>query len=170
MPTEFLVLFKRFLPNSSRNCVNLNSKKQYMKNPFPTNPFPIHIRVFHFFLCSYVCAKLCHLCPTLCDPNGLVGSSAPGILQAKKLEWVATSSRGSSPPRDRIHISCIGRRVLCRQCHLGSPSLLTGALFSPEPSTSCYRARAAGPGNQECKKIQRTRIQENQKSSSPGAF
>ena len=31
-------------------------------------------------------------------------------------------------------------------------------------------SRAAGPRNQEYKKIQGTRIQENQKSSSPGAF
>ena len=35
-------------------------------------------------------------------------SSVHGILQAKILEWVAiSSSRGSSPPRDRTCISCI---------------------------------------------------------------
>ena len=34
-----------------------------------------------------------------------------------------TSSRGSSQPRDQTHIyvSCIGRKILCHQCHLGSP-------------------------------------------------
>ena len=133
---------------------------------------------YYYFCCCiilivHVC-KWLQLFPTLCRPMNYSppDPSVHGILQARILEWDAMpSSRGSSPPRDRIHISCIGRRVLCCQCHLGSPPLLlTGALLSPEPSTSCHRARAAGPGNQEYKKIQRTRIQENQKSSSPGAF
>ena len=66
--------------------------------------------------------------PTLCDPTGCSppGSSVRGILQARILEWVAiSSSRGSSQPRDRTHISCvccIGRWVLIHQCHLGGPS------------------------------------------------
>ena len=36
-------------------------------------------------------AKLLQLCPTLCDPIGgrPPGSSVPGILQARILEWVA---------------------------------------------------------------------------------
>ena len=63
-------------------------------------------------------AKSLQLCPTRCNlmdwsPRG---SSVRGILQARILEWVAiSSSRGSSRPRDRTHISyvsCIGRRVL----------------------------------------------------------
>ena len=41
------------------------------------------------------------------------GSSFHGIFPAKILEWVAISfSRGSSWPRDRTHISCIGRWIL----------------------------------------------------------
>ena len=38
-------------------------------------------------------AKSLQSCPTLCDPiNGSpLGSSVPGILQAKILEWVAIS-------------------------------------------------------------------------------
>ena len=38
-------------------------------------------------------AKLLQLCPTLCDPidGSPVGSSVPGILQARVLEWVAIS-------------------------------------------------------------------------------
>lgn len=64
-----------------------------------------------------------------CDPmdGSPPDSSVPGILQAGRLEWVAMpSSRGSSRPRDRTHISyvsCIGRRVLYHECHLGSPQL-----------------------------------------------
>ena len=37
----------------------------------------------------------------------------PLISQARILEWVALPfSRGSSQPRDRTHVSCIGRQVL----------------------------------------------------------
>ena len=38
-------------------------------------------------------AKLLPLCLTLCDPidGSLPGSSVPGILQARTLEWVAIS-------------------------------------------------------------------------------
>ena len=53
-------------------------------------------------------AKSLQLCPTLCQAMDCSppGSSACGILQARILKWVAMpSSRGSSPPRDRIHIS-----------------------------------------------------------------
>ena len=53
-------------------------------------------------------------CLTLGDPMdcSLPGSSVygivPGILQARILEWVAiSSSRGSSQPRDRTHISYV---------------------------------------------------------------
>ena len=38
-------------------------------------------------------AKSLQLCPTLCDPTdgSPTGSPAPGILQARTLEWVAIS-------------------------------------------------------------------------------
>ena len=38
-------------------------------------------------------AKSLQLCPTLCDPidGSPLGSSVPGILQARILEWVAIS-------------------------------------------------------------------------------
>ena len=61
----------------------------------------------------------------LCGPMSLLGSSVHGILQARILEWVAMpSSRGSSRPRDRTHVSyvsCIVRWVLYQYHHLGSP-------------------------------------------------
>ena len=47
---------------------------------------------------------------TACDPMDCSppGSSVQGILQARMLEWVAMpSSRGSSQPRDQIHVSCL---------------------------------------------------------------
>ena len=49
-------------------------------------------------------AKSLQSCSTLCDPMDWSppGSSVHGMLQARILEWVAiSSSRGSSPPRDR---------------------------------------------------------------------
>ena len=49
-------------------------------------------------------------CLTLCNPMdySLPGSSVPGILQARILEWVALpSSRGSSQPRDWTWVSHI---------------------------------------------------------------
>ena len=58
------------------------------------------------------------LCLPLCNSMdySLPGSSIHVILQARTLEWVATSfSRGSSRPRDWTHISCVSctaRRVL----------------------------------------------------------
>ena len=38
-------------------------------------------------------AKSLHLCPTLCNPidGSPLGSSVPGILQARILKWVAIS-------------------------------------------------------------------------------
>ena len=55
------------------------------------------------------------LCLTLCDPMDCSppGSSVPGILQARMLEWVAmASSRGSSWPRDPIRVSYICSQIL----------------------------------------------------------
>ena len=42
---------------------------------------------------AQVAAKSLQSCPTLCDPidGSLSGSSVPGILQARTLEWVAIS-------------------------------------------------------------------------------
>ena len=55
-------------------------------------------------------SELAQLCPTLCDPVDCSppDSSVHGILQARKLEWVAIPScRGSSGPRNRSPVSCI---------------------------------------------------------------
>ena len=71
-------------------------------------------------------------------PNPGIGPGSPALQadsvpyeptgKPRTLEWVAMpSSRGSSPPRDRTHvsrISCIGRWVLHHQQHLGSPIIM----------------------------------------------
>ena len=64
------------------------------------------------FLPSFTLVLVCQVtqsCPTLCEPMDYnpPGSSVHGILQARILEWAAMpSSRESSWPRDRTHISC----------------------------------------------------------------
>ena len=66
-------------------------------------------------------AKSLQSCLTHCDPMDCSppGSSVHGIFRARILECVAISfSRGSSLPRDLIHVSYIGRRFL-PLCHLG---------------------------------------------------
>ena len=76
-----------------------------------------------FFVAVCMHAESLQSCPTLCDciDCSPPGSSVHGILQVT-LEWVAiSSSRGSSQPRDRTHVSyasCISRRVLYYWCHL----------------------------------------------------
>ena len=55
-------------------------------------------------------AKLLQSCQTLCDTidGSPLGSSVPGILQARILEWFAISfSRGSSRPRNQTCASCV---------------------------------------------------------------
>ena len=63
----------------------------------------------HFSFFCNLRAKSPHSHLTLCDPLDCrpPGSSVRGILQASLLEWVAMpSSRGSSWPWDRTHVSC----------------------------------------------------------------
>ena len=52
-------------------------------------------RSYYLYQCAAAAAaaKLLHSCPTLCDPidGSPPGSPAPGILQARTLEWVALS-------------------------------------------------------------------------------
>ena len=48
--------------------------------------------------------------PMTCSPPG---SSVHGVLQATIVEWIAISfPRGSSRPRDQIHVFCTGGQIL----------------------------------------------------------
>ena len=94
-------------------------------------------------VCVCVCVSMClcvcvsvhaQSCPTLWDliDHSLPGSSVHGIFHARILKWVAISySRESSQPKDQTpvsYVSCIGRRVLYHQYHLGSPDANTAFL------------------------------------------
>ena len=73
---------------------------------------PLFKTVPALFVCR---CSVVQLCPTLCDPTDCSpeGSSVHGILRARILEWVAiSSSRASSQPTDKTHVSCIGRWIL----------------------------------------------------------
>ena len=64
---------------------------------------------------THVCVLITQSCLTLCDPMNCSppGSSVHGISQARKLELAAISfSRGSSWPRDQIHVSFIDSWIL----------------------------------------------------------
>ena len=55
-------------------------------------------------------AKSLQSCLTLCNPmdHSPLGSSVPGILQARLLEWTAMPTfRGSAQPRDPTRASCV---------------------------------------------------------------
>ena len=51
-----------------------------------------HLKFYHR-IAAATAAKSLQSCPTLCDPidGSLSGSSVPGILQARTLDWVAIS-------------------------------------------------------------------------------
>ena len=87
--------------------------------PGATGKIPVRVQLTDQRVTVRTCVCLvAQSCLTLCDPVDCSppGSSVHGILQARILEWVAMpSSRGSSRPRDRTHISyvsCIGGQVL----------------------------------------------------------
>ena len=67
----------------------------------------------------HVCIRsVLQSCPALCNPMDCSrpGSSVHGILQTRVLEWVVISfSRGSSPPRDWTHVSCIAGRFFTNE-------------------------------------------------------
>ena len=83
---------------------------------FPTqglDPGLPHCRQILYWL-GHQESEVTQSCQTLCDPVNCSppGSSIHGILQARVLEWVASSfSRGSSQPTDWTQVSLIaGRR------------------------------------------------------------
>ena len=57
------------------------------------NKAAMNIPVLLFMWTAAAAAKSLQSCPTLCDPidGSLPGSTVPGILRARTLEWVAIS-------------------------------------------------------------------------------
>ena len=71
-------------------------KALFVSYPTPEDYFGFHFSsgVSFSISAAAAAAKLLQPCPTLCDPidGNPPGSSIPGILQARTLEWVAISS------------------------------------------------------------------------------
>ena len=73
-------------------------------------------------VCVCVCAQLCQILCNLMDYSP-PGSSVHGIFWARIEKWVAISfSRGSSWPRDKICVSCIGRQIFFTTEPPGKPN------------------------------------------------
>ena len=62
-------------------------------------------------------AKSLQLCPTLCDPidGSPPGSSIPGILRARTLEWVAISFSNAWKWKSESEVTCMSEFL-----HLGT--------------------------------------------------
>ena len=79
----------------------------FKKFHFVTKSTDVFGKHWLFYL-DKVKVKVAQLHPTLCEP---MDYTVHGILQARKLEWVAFPfSRGSSQPRDRTQVSGTARR------------------------------------------------------------
>ena len=102
------------------------------------------------FACSHVpsCSALCDHMD--CSPPGF---SLHGILQARILEWVAMPfSRGSSQPRDRTHISYIGRWI-----RLLVYMLLFSVVFTLSRTVSPFPSLKIILGIKECTELWQAR-------------
>ena len=77
----------------------------------------LHFFIHSAFNATSVCVLVAQSCPTLCDPMDCSppGSFVHEISKVRILEWVAiSSSKGSSPPRDRTSVCFLHCRwVLC---------------------------------------------------------
>ena len=92
-----------------------------------------------------LCVSVTQSCPALCHPMDCSpsGSSVHGILQARRLEWVAiSSSRGSSLPRDQTQVSrvsCVAGKFFYRLNHLESPKVPLVLLRVPPRAESAHQ-------------------------------
>ena len=81
----------------------------------------------------------------------LPGSSVHWIFQTRILEWFAIfSSRGSSRPRDRAHlscVSCIGRQILPQWATISLPSFLSSPALSSVNCQHSFISSVLGPYN-----------------------
>ena len=88
-----LAIFKdrvKMVTNSSLHLSKFCGFGRLPKSTFMDVSYPEY---FYGYTAAAAAAKLHQSCPTLCDPidGSPPGSSVPGILQARILEWVAIS-------------------------------------------------------------------------------
>ena len=95
-------------------CCQSRQEERCVKRGRCKEPSVSAVQVYLEEGASCSCCSVAKSCPMLCSP---VDCSPPGFsvhgISHTRIEWVAMpSSRGSSQPRDRTHLSCIGRQVL----------------------------------------------------------
>ena len=106
-PASLIPLFL----SASHNTWLTGYSQQITVNRKQSNQQKYRVTVGYAVLCCLIAKS----CLTDCEPVDCrpPGSSVHETPQARILEWVAiSSSRASSWPRDRTHISCIGRQIL----------------------------------------------------------
>ena len=120
--------WKQPMPHKTLQLLDLHREGRPMAGKVAAFVYSLHLwlpscgtldRGLIFLCLSFLFWKMemlicCHcLVLTLWDPMDCCppGSSGHGILQERILEWLAIFfSRGLSPPRDQIHVSCIAGR------------------------------------------------------------
>ena len=100
--------FHRIMHPPKKECIFFSNDDEYLFSIVFTAPLlQLYIHSAHIYPHVHVRAQSC---PIDWSPPG---STVHEIFQARILEWVAISfSRGSSQPRVRTHVSCVGRRIL----------------------------------------------------------
>ena len=110
-------------------------------------------------MCVCICAQWY---PTLCNPMdcNTSDSSVNGIIQARRLKWIAISfSRGSSPPSDQTRLSCVSGiqggfvclfvfyQLVPREAPISNDILLycfPGSTSGKEPACQCRKHKRCG--------------------------
>jgi len=133
--SQILTLFPHFAHLLFISFKNYFKRTQTLRHFFPVNDLVCIFKKpvwassekrrphsLDILLCNYWSFKTCCCCSsgtksciTVCNPVDCSppGSSVHGISQTRILQWVAIPfSRGSPWPRDRTHVSCIGRWIL----------------------------------------------------------
>ena len=96
--------FSLTLPVAPQQCFDLTRSSIPWPYRIRTVPLPLDT------LAAAAAAKSLQSCPTLCDPiNGSPpGSTVPGILQARTLEWVAISFSNAGKWKVKVKsLSCV---------------------------------------------------------------
>ena len=94
-------------------------------------------------------------CPTFANPRHL----CHGIFQARILEWAAIPFfKGSSPPRDRTHVSCEWKSLSCVQLFvtLYSPGNSTGQNSGADSLSllqGIFPTQGSNPGLPNCRQL-----------------
>ena len=103
-------IVEQLSPSSISQIFHLSTETLSWLSDWTHTYTPTHLEWKWYRIEICVCSKLPESCLTLCNPmaDSPPGFSVHWILPERILECVAMpSSRGSSQPRDRAHVSCI---------------------------------------------------------------